>query len=426
VQDAINEFWNNITNQKEIFSYESQIEKCAELAIKGELFFVLFKDIKTGLTEVASLNQDEIIDVITDKDNRNKVLCYKRMYSAREYNYSSGTYGLSTVKTSYYLDYNLKDSDIPKDIPKDQLAEGRVYHVKINSISSKRGISELFVILGWGKLYKQMNEDLAAWVKALSRFAWTKKVKKGGKSVIDQLRLKYQAKFNQSNPAPAAASTSIETESVENKPMQFASGAADWATDIRQMRLGIAAGSGFGEQYFGDPSTANLAIGEKMELPLLKNIETWQKLWEDIFYNLINYGVKDVVSTEDDEGNIVPLEIDIDFPPIVIQDIQKLTTSLQIAVQTKIIDLQEARLLALTGLGVNNAAEVIERMEEEDEEEQKNAPAAPTNQTPEEKAAAEQKAKEKLAQMDAQARESFERGVKMALSEIKESLEDKK
>jgi hypothetical protein len=185
---------------------------------------------------------------------------------------------------------------------------------------------------------------------------------------------------------------------MENKQVEMKTGANDWASNIRQMRLGVATGSGFGEQYFGDPSTSNLAIGEKMELPLLKQIETWQKLWSDIYFNILAYGVGLGNSEGTEETKNEQLELDIDFPPIVVQDVLKLNQALATAKANNYIDDVDGRLLTLTGFGINNIDESMERMEEADKENAAKAEAIAgqgTPKTPEELAAEKKDADEK-------------------------------
>jgi len=372
IQDAIKELWNNEQNQAELFSFTSQLEKSDDLQINGELYLVLFTGEKTKETEIASIDADEITEIITDDENKKKVLWYKRTYFKQEFSYENGKYETGRQETKYYRDWKNESEDIPEGLKEEQIAEGVIYHVKINSVRSKHGISEVYVILGWARAHKRMIENLATFSKAKSIFAWKKKLLKGAKAQLDTLKNTYDAKTNLSNPSTATASTIIENQAIDNQGIEYKTGAGDWEKDIRQMVLPIAAGSGFSEQYFGNPSTANLAIGDKLELPLLKKIERWQKLWENIYINIIKYSLekRGVKFQETDVSDVtknksIIFDVDIDFPPIVVHDIENYMKSLEIGKRIGGIDQEEIEFKTLTILGVNNINAVMERMQKE-------------------------------------------------------------
>lgn len=371
VQDAVDEIWNHPNNQKELFGIQAQIEKSDQLQVDGEIFFVLFEDTDTKMLEISSLNPNEIVDVITDKDNKNKVLYYKRDFITREYDYATNNYKEGSVpQTLYYKDWENENETVPTGLTEAKIGKGVIYHVKVNYIRSKRGMPETYVYQSWAKSQKKMAEDLATYTKAMSTFAWKKKLKFGGKASVEALKNTYQAKRDRTNPTPATAATLIENEYIENSPFDFKTGATDWEKNIRQMGLQIFAGSGFGEQYFCNPATGNLAIGDKMELQVIKKVAGRQKLWADVYLKILMYGIKDrtiLNEAEDGETQEVDYTIDIDFPPITTSNTLAQMQAIQIAMQERIITKNEAAVLGLTLLGVNNINEVIEALKDEPE-----------------------------------------------------------
>jgi hypothetical protein len=89
----------------------------------------------------------------------------------------------------------------------------------------------------------------------------------------------------------------------------------------------IAAGSGIFEHYFGDPSTGNLATARSMELPMVKKFEDRQRLFESVFgkmfQRVIDAGIQAGTLPAD-----VDRTVDINFPPIVPDDVALLTKTL--------------------------------------------------------------------------------------------------
>jgi hypothetical protein len=130
----------------------------------------------------------------------------------------------------------------------------------------------------------------------------------------------------------------------------------------------ICAASGIFEHYFGDPSTGNLATAKTMELPMVKKFVILQTIWRDVYLKLLNYVIDRKIEAgvlpgrvELDPKNkrkkyITDLDrtIDIDFPPILEEDLAVWATALQTASSTGLISEETAAKLFIQAANIND------------------------------------------------------------------------
>ncbi len=100
--------------------------------------------------------------------------------------------------------------------------------------------------------------------------------------------------------------------------------------------------------YFGDPGTTNLATATAMELPMLKTFLAYQRFWKDI--------LRDMFAIALDENPDEPgAEINIDFPPIVKDDLTALGSAITALVGAfPEIAVDEVLRMCLVSLGLDD------------------------------------------------------------------------
>lgn len=338
---------------KTIMNSEGQRKSSKKLLIDGEVFFAIFNgDVKT----IRRIDPQQITDVMTDPDDEETVLCYRR--------------ACANNKVLYYKDWavtdedaaliaNLKDPQTKKSITVEN--DVVVYHVAFDALN-QRGNGLLFCVNDWSKEHRKFMEARVAIVAALAKFAWKGQVE-GGQAIVNQIKQKLESTYAQTgptaperNPATSPGGTWLQNKSIDLQPMSRTTGAGDAQADSNTLKLMVSAGTGIMLHYFGDPSTGNLATATAMELPMLKMFASYQRLWIDVYRDLFS-----IVLDEDPDGE--PADIDIDFPPILEEDLQKLSAFLTSVIsafpEAKIPDLLE---MMLQKFGLNNLDEIMEKI----------------------------------------------------------------
>jgi hypothetical protein len=369
VNEVLKTFWSDESNKW--FQRQSQLSD--DLEIDGEFYLRFFVNEVTGRVQVRSIPAWQITDVITDPDDSETPLYYKREWVEQRWDKESKLYVTAKHHTGSAADF---------------IEAKEVLHVKIGApLYAKFGHSPLYRVLGYLNAYKEWLEDRAKINKAKAAFAWKKKIKSavGGIAGAASALLTTLNRVVSGAEKPVPPKTGgviVENEAVEWDIISSKIGADDASEDGRAIKLMICAGSGIFEHYFGDAKTANLASAKAMELPMLKMFEWRQKLFElavfmPIFRRIIRAAVdagvlKEKVKVTRQEGgktneieiNTDQVNIDIDFPPLVLKEIKDLTDSLVKQVQEGL----KARQTAAMELGVEDWEQEKAMMAVEEEE----------------------------------------------------------
>lgn len=368
LQEIIQEFWDDPDNKKTLTTVGPQRMISNKLQYEGNLFFMLFDD-EEGKIRVRLLNTVEVVDIITDDEDRNKFLFYKVSLSNRSYDYKADAF--ENQKTQFWYIPDM-DNENPKGygVPDNKLKDDcRVFHVKINcDINDKFGIPDLYAGLDWVKAHKDMAGDMATLIKALSQFAWKKKVK-GGAAQVNSILGKMRATTNLSNISTMAGKTQIENAGVEMESIDIKTGGVQIAGEgLKAMQMMVCSASGIFYHYYGDPSTGNLATATSMELPMIKKFEDYQMLWTYIYTVIILYTFRKKIEVGLLDGSVKydaktgytyletkkDLTLGVDFPPIIEQDIQEVANALQIGKNNGLIGDEEAARQFLLALEVDD------------------------------------------------------------------------
>lgn len=354
VIDTIDRFCNHRKNKK-IMNSEGQRKSSKKLLIDGEVFFAIFDGDPKLIRRIDPL---QITDIITDPDDEETVLCYRRMTSG------------AIPKILYYKDWALGEEDqatlnaaVDPQTRKKIVCEENVvvYHAAFDSLH-QRGNGLLFCVNDWSREHRKFMEARVAIVSALAKFAWKGQVE-GGQSIVNQIKQKLESTYASTgpqqperNPATAPGGTWLQNKSIALDAMPRATGAGDAQADSNTLKLMVSAGTGIMLHYYGDPSTGNLATATAMELPMLKMFASYQRFWVDVYRDIFSIAL-------DEDPDEEPVEIDIDFPPILEEDVQKLATFLtsvtSVFPEAKIPDLLQ---LMLQTFGLNNLDEIMEKI----------------------------------------------------------------
>ena len=365
---VVEEFWDDPDNQKTISSYHAQRMISNKIQYEGNLFFILFDD-EEGNVRVRLLNCIEVMDIIQDDEDRNRILFYKVSLTNRAYDYESDSYKLDNPDICYIPDVD-NEQPTAYGVPPSKLrTDCKIYQVKMNcDINDKFGIPDIYSGLDWVKAHKDMAGDMATLIKALSKFAWKKKVQ-GGASQVNSILGAMKSKTNLTNVSTMAGQTQIENSGIDLQAVDVKTGGIDIAEQgLKAMQMMVCSASGIFYHYFGDPSTGNLATATSMELPMVKKFQDYQMLWQCIYKTLIMYMLRKKIEVGLIAGSVVydpktkytyiqspvDLTIDIDFPPILEKDPLELANSLNVAITGGLINREAAIRLYLAGMEVDD------------------------------------------------------------------------
>lgn len=381
IQEIVDELWEDPDNKKAMFSFLAQQLLSNKLQYEGNIFMVIFEDMM-GKIKVRFLNTDEVDDIVLDPEDRNRENFYKVRTQKNKYNFVSGAYEWGARDFEFYPGYENFDVNA-FGVPIDKLRDDvRVMHFKINcDVNDKFGVPQLYRGLDWIKAHKNQAEDVATLVKALSQFAWKKKVK-GTAAQVSSISNALRGKASLTNIQNSVGQTQVENEGIDLQSVDVKTGGVNIGIDsMRQSKLMVCAASGLFEHYFGDPSTGNLATAKSMELPMIKKFVSMQMIWQSIYLSLINYAIDRKVEAgllsgkvEVDEINrrkkvttTVDRTVEVDFPPILESDV-KMEAEGMIIARGKLIPKETAARYFMTSANIENIDEEIKKLQEEMDE----------------------------------------------------------
>ena len=396
VQKQLDQFMKDRRNIR-MTSRAGQRRLNNRLMVDGELFFTFYKD---GTMRMIDCLQ--ITDIITDPDDEDTVVAYKRV--------TSGAFGTSP-KTLYYAPWdgeNESDQDGGTDStsldvispqgynpnatagPNDDGGNPNgpgfqtpgvdgamdpmtktvikfepdcvMYHLAFDAFE-KRGSSLFGCCSDWSREHRRFMICRVAIVQSLSKFAQTITMK-GGQQMMNKMQGLIQSTYAQTGldggvehqPATAPGGMFLQNDGLKMEAMPRATGAGDATQDGNQLKLMVSAGTGIMLHYFGDPSTGNLATATAMELPMLKMFSAHQVFWEEAWRDMFSIVLGEQNGKE-------PADITISLPDILDEDIQKLA----IYIQNLTGVFPEAKVPAvlkrcLVSLNVDNIDEVMDEI----------------------------------------------------------------
>ena len=360
INDVVQAFLDDPKNRAELTGHQARGDKEKDLQLESNIFFVFFPNPVAGRVRVRSIPVNEIQEIICNPEDAKEPWFYKRVWSQRALD------GSTITQTAYYADWRYQPKSRLSNLSAAQL-NGRiiwdtpVYHVAVNRLG-RWGVSEVYAALDWAKAYKSFLENLASVWQALSRWAH-KLTTKGGQRGVAAAKTKLQSTLTTSagetNPPPVTGSTFIQREGVDLQPFRTA-GATMSAEDGRRLMLMAAAVMGFPETFYGDVSVGTLATAKSLDRPTELKVIDRQTLWADIHLAIFNYvilwavkasqgplrGLGRVVKEDDGDQYIerivwgqvedpktkemVELDptVDVDFPPVIEEDVPALMTAM--------------------------------------------------------------------------------------------------
>jgi hypothetical protein len=429
VDVVVQRFLKDQKNQSSLTSHQAWIQNERELKLSGNLFVALITDPNIGRVTARCIPLYEIVDIITNPEDRNDPWYYKRAYMQATLDPATGMV-VTKQEEVYHPDwrYTPAKGEMYQTIgSKEVLWEQPVYHLKTNCLGDmKFGVPEVYSELDWAKAYKRFLENWSKLVEAYARFAFSL-TSRGGKQAISAAKQKIQGAIgtqsdltsDSSDKGRPTASIAAMTEGMKLETIRT-QGATTSADDARRLMLMISSGSGIPEQILtGDPSTGNLATAKAMERPLELQFRNRQQLWIDTWNHILQYVViaaakapnykgLDTIEYEDpvtgeiqyflkstegtgnggmeeQEGSKVssigePIVIDVTFPPLLEHDVLSTVQAIKLAATLDgqplagTMDLETVSREMMQAIQVDGYDEMVDEMFPEGSEKQMQTP----------------------------------------------------
>lgn len=387
VQKVLMDFWENPYNQAELSSLQALEKKERKLMTEGNIFFTFFKN-RSGDVIVRSLPFTQVTDVITSEEDAKIPILYRRDWSQKKLNTSTGDVE-DTQMTMYYPHWKFGSSYIGTRVGEISVSDAEVYHVIVGGLDEmKYGVPEVYSALDWAIAYKNFLEDWATIVRAHRTFAWQiiNEIPGGVEAAKTKVESTFDVGTSETNPSPVVGSYFLGTPGQKIEPVKTG-GATVTAEDGRRLMLMAASALGYGENFFGDVKTGNLATAQTLDRPTELKVTSRRKLWKTIFRDIFNY----VIDAKIEVGLLkegVNRHIDISFPDVLEHDIESTIKSIVDATTLSghppigTIPPEVVSTLLMSALGVDNVSDVVAKMDFEaikndqdmsDEEKQKAA-----------------------------------------------------
>lgn len=371
VQEILTDFWDNPLNQVELTSRQALEMKERKNMTEGNIFFVFFTD-QAGNVVVRSLPFAQVTDVITEEGDSKVPIMYKREWEKQVFNMVSGEIEFKKEKLIYpNWRFGDKIADSYTKIGEFNVAkDARVCHVRVGGLDEmKYGVPEVYSALDWALAYKNFLEDWATIVRAHRTFAWQLINENPGgiEAAKAKLNTTMSPGVNETNPAPVVGSMFLGNANQKIEPIKT-SGATVTAEDGRRLMLMAASALGFGENFFGDTKTGNLATAQTLDRPTELKITLRRELWKSVLQDVFDFVIQAKVNTGELKEDI-DRTIAITFPDVLEHDIE---SSINSIIKAGTLDGKPVAgtvppevisTLLLTALGVDNVADVVEEMD---------------------------------------------------------------
>lgn len=367
VQKIVDRFWSDADNQLALFSRDGLVLTNLLLALEGERFLTLHTSPADSQVKLADLPVGEISEVIPHPDNRRLPVLYRRVFRPTVYDFQSHQWRTAeSTQTAYYRDWRWTEAALADNAGARALVEAApnlqeplIYHVRVNTIGL-RGVPTVWRAYDWSRAHHRALSDLATLTKTLAMFAWRKKVRTSSAAALERSARKL------ATPAPGTGSTYLSNDRVELDPIDVGTGGTqNMASTARHTHLEAIKSFGFGEHWYGDASTGNLATAAAMELPAIWTIADNQQLFRQMILDLIGFAID---RAADDPAFVrlpqsVDRYVDVDFPPAQPHTpamTAQLLSALALA-SGVLIDEREASYQAYLALGSNDVEKLMER-----------------------------------------------------------------
>lgn len=373
-------FWDEATNRREFTSSEAQTRFERRLGTRGEAFWAFPTDQLTGRVRVRHIPAKEITDRVCNPEDVADVWLYKRSWTAVTVDRTTGRRG-SEDRVTYYpaLGFYPRQRVQTWD-GKPIRWDAPMRPVTVNCPDEDwRGVGDVLAAMPWAKMDKEFLEDLAVYMRALTRILG-QITAKSGKAASAAASAVNAANVAGGTPAGAWAATDAGT----TMSMVSKSGAQIDGETHRPFATMVAAALEVPlTMLLGDPGVSgSRATAETLDQPTELMARLRQEVHAELFRDVAGYVIDQAViaprgplrgtSTRDGDRLIVNLPegddrtVDVDWPEFDSTPLKDLVTAIAAADATEKIPPVEVFKLFARAFGIDDVDDLIDAMTDGD------------------------------------------------------------
>jgi hypothetical protein len=299
-------FWDEPSNRREFTASEAQARYERRLATRGEAFWAFPTDPRTGRVWVRHLPAKEMVDRICDPEDAATVWYYKRVWNAVVVNPTTGARE-TKARVTYYPALGYYPARRPAYVDEGGGQQRKirwdapVRHVAVNQPDEEwRGLGDALPALPWARMDKEFLEDLAVYMRALTRILGqvTGKNSKTAKAAADALR---NAAATLPAPAgvPGQSNAGAWAVTDPNTAMSLVSksGAQIDSNSHRPLATNVAAALEVPlTMLLGDPGqTGARAVAETLDQPTELKFKLRRQVHQELFRDVATYVIDQAV-----------------------------------------------------------------------------------------------------------------------------------
>jgi hypothetical protein len=385
VQAIIERFWTDESNARTVTGAAAQNRLEHALGTDGELFLALFTLPTTGDVQVRVVLADEIVEIISDPEDRSQPQFYRRRWTQAAIDPATGRTDVRQMERLYpALGYRPKSR--PAQFGPIEVAwDSPILHVDVNRPEGwTRGLPDAYAAVDWARAYKVFLEDWATLVKALSRFAF-RLTAKGSQ------RAQAKTKLAAAPPRDPATGLAQDVGATAILPQDAAleaipkTGATIDSESGRPIAAMVAAALGVPvTMLLGDPGTTGArATAETLDRPTELEMGQRRELWASVYQRIIRHVITEsvraprgdlrgVISVDRYGREMValagdtPTTVDVVWPDLDEIDPATLVKAVVDANGTGVMPPEVVLRLLLTALGVRNVDDLVAAMVADD------------------------------------------------------------
>lgn len=269
----------------------------------GNLFFAFFTDQDKGDTDIRTIDATEMQEIVTDPDDADTELLFKRQWIERKFDAKTGSFA-TVGRTAWYPSLNHWQA-VQDGAPKDETINSTevmwgtpIYHRKCGTAGKWLfGCPRIYPMIDWAKEARKMLERCATVAAALAQIAMTITTK-GGQQALEGIKQQLGSTVGtgndgwyEKNPTAVPGSTFASGPGTKLEAFKTA-GAGPDPDDVRQYKLMCCMVKDVPETFLGDVSTGNLATATTLDRPTELAFKSLQEEWIEDLVAIVKFALR--------------------------------------------------------------------------------------------------------------------------------------
>ena len=286
--DVLKEFFER---NKKVFGMNGMLDNEKRKYYDGNLFFAIFADAEdTGETNCRLIDATEVQEVVTDPEDGDREILYKRIWTYRDFDAATGRTQLRT-ETRWYPAIGVTQirGGKPATIGSDPIDwTTPVYHRVCGNVAKwTMGCPIIYPAIAWAKTSTEYLEACLTVAQSHAQIAWNLTTK-GGQAALEGMKQQLQTTVNASpsnslwdtNPPATDASIFGSGPGTTLAPvMQRGKGINP--AEVKEYRNMVGMVVGIPPTWLGDMETANLSTATTLDRPTELGFRAKQVQWEE-------------------------------------------------------------------------------------------------------------------------------------------------